>query len=127
MSLFEKTQEQVIQWAKDRQIIPNSTPMAQAMKGVEECAEWLQAATALYVLNSVDDSISCDHAYEQHQQKKEYWKAKFIDGVGDVLVCITNSAALTGVDVSECFQSSYNEIKDRKGTMNAQGIFVKQK
>lgn len=114
MSSFAITQAKVIDWAKARQIIPNSTPMAQAMKGAEECAEWLQAATALAVL-SKDDS------------KYPYWLDKFKDGIGDVLVCIVNSAALANVDVVECFELAFNEIKDRKGYMNEQGIFIKQK
>ena len=112
MSSFEITQTKVIDWAKARQIIPNSTPMAQAMKGAEECAEWLQAATALAVLSKDDP-------------KYLYWLDKFKDGIGDVLVCIVNSAALANVNVVECFELAFNEIKDRTGKMNANGVFVK--
>lgn len=114
MSSFEITEAKVIDWAKARQIIPNSTPMAQAMKGAEECAEWLQAATALAILKPEDKLYA-------------YWLNKFKDGIGDVLVCIVNSAALANVNVVECFDLAYQEIKDRKGTMNANGIFVKDK
>ena len=126
MSSFEETQHKVIDWAKARQIIPNSTPMAQAMKGAEECAEWLQAATALFALNDVQSLIAKQHL-DDFQCKKDHWETKFKDGIGDVLVCIVNSAALANVNVVECFELAYQEIKDRKGTMNANGIFVKDK
>ncbi len=111
---FEIISEKVIDWAKARQIIPNSTPMAQAMKGIEEAVEWFQAATAVSILPKDDPQY-------------QYWLDKFKDGIGDTLVCIVNSAALANVDVIECFNIAYNEIKDRKGTMNEKGIFVKEK
>ena len=84
------------------------------MKGIEEAAEWLQAATAISILPKDDP-------------KYQYWLDKFKDGVGDTLVTIVNSAALANVNVIECFNIAYNEIKDRKGTMNEKGIFVREK
>ena len=111
---FEIISEKVTDWAKARQIIPNSNPMAQAMKGMEEATEWFQAATAISVLSKDDP-------------KYQYWLDKFKDGVGDVLVTIVNSAALANVDVIECFNIAYNEIKNRTGKMNEKGIFVKEK
>jgi hypothetical protein len=30
------------------------------------------------------------------------------------------------VDLVNCLKSAYEEIKDRKGTMNEEGIFVKE-
>jgi NTP pyrophosphatase (non-canonical NTP hydrolase) len=52
-------------------------------------------------------------------------RADIIDGLGDVLVCLINVAALENVDLTHCLLTAYNEIKDRKGHMNAGGIFVK--
>ena len=111
---FEVISEKVTDWAKARQIIPNSNPMAQAMKGMEEAAEWFQAATAISILPKDDPQY-------------QHWLDKFKDGVGDVLVTIVNSAALANVNVIECFDIAYNEIKDRSGKMNINGIFVKEK
>ena len=111
---FEIISEKVTDWAKARQIIPNSSPMAQAMKGMEEAAEWFQAATAISLLSKDDPQY-------------QHWLDKFKDGVGDTLVCIVNSAALANVNVIECFNIAYNEIKDRSGKMNEKGIFVKEK
>jgi uncharacterized protein YabN with tetrapyrrole methylase and pyrophosphatase domain len=53
-------------------------------------------------------------------------RADIIDGLGDVLVCLINVAALENVDLTHCLKSAYDEIKDRKGHMNAGGIFVKE-
>ena len=91
----------VIRWSEERGIIPNSTSIAQYRKAQEEMHE---LHTAL---------INRD-------------RTGIIDGLGDVLVCLINVAALENVDLTHCLQTAYNEIKDRKGHMNAGGIFVKE-
>ena len=90
----------VIRWSEARGIIPNSTSLAQWNKAQEEMHE-LQTAI-------VDRDIP-----------------GIIDGLGDVLVCLINVAALEDLDLTKCLESAYNEIKDRKGYMNKEGIFVK--
>jgi uncharacterized protein YabN with tetrapyrrole methylase and pyrophosphatase domain len=91
----------VIRWSEERGIISNSTSIAQYRKAQEEMHE---LHTAL---------INRD-------------RTGIIDGLGDVLVCLINVAALENVDLTHCLQAAYNEIKDRKGYLNAGGIFVKQ-
>lgn len=91
----------VIRWSEERGIIPNSTSVAQYRKAQEEMHE---LHTAIINRNRAD----------------------IIDGLGDVLVCLINVAALENVDLTHCLKSAYNEIKDRKGYMNAGGIFVKE-
>jgi len=91
----------VIRWSEARGIIPNSTSVAQYRKAQEEMHE---LHTALINRNRAD----------------------IIDGLGDVLVCLINVAALENVDLTHCLKSAYDEIKDRKGHMNAGGIFVKE-
>jgi hypothetical protein len=34
-------------------------------------------------------------------------------------------AAIEDVDLKQCFQSAYEQIKDRKGYLNKEGVFVK--
>ena len=51
---------------------------------------------------------------------------EIIDGLGDVVVCLINIAALEDLDLTACLKSAYEQIKDRKGYMNKDGIFVKQ-
>ena len=91
----------VIRWSEARGIIPNSTSLAQWNKAKEEL-------------------------YELRKALVERDRPGIIDGLGDILVCLINVAALENVDLTHCLQSAYNEIKDRKGHINAGGIFVKE-
>jgi uncharacterized protein YabN with tetrapyrrole methylase and pyrophosphatase domain len=91
----------VIRWSEERGIIPNSTSVAQYRKAQEEM-------------------------HELHTAIINRDRAGIIDGLGDVLVCLINVAALENVDLTHCLKSAYDEIKDRKGYMNAGGIFVKE-
>lgn len=91
----------ILRWAEDRRIIPNSTPAAQFMKAVSEMGELSDAIT-----------------------KNDLEAAQ--DAVGDVMVCLVNMCALLDLDVVDCMAHAYNEIKDRKGTMMPSGVFVKE-
>ena len=50
--------------------------------------------------------------------------AEIIDGIGDMVVVLTNLAELIGVPIEECIQQAYNVINKRKGKM-INGTFVK--
>lgn len=114
---YAELELKVIRWAEARKIIPNSTPMAQAIKTVEEAGELLQAATALHVLGQV--GIAKDHPVYVD------WFAKYKDANGDVQVTLINGAALADVTMVGCLDGSYDEIKDRTGHMNESGVFIK--
>ncbi len=90
----------VIRWSEARGIIPNSTSLAQYKKAQEEMHELLTAIT-------------------------DRDRAGIIDGVGDILVCLINVCALEDVSMTQCLEAAYQEIKDRKGYMNKEGIFIK--
>jgi NTP pyrophosphatase (non-canonical NTP hydrolase) len=92
---------EILRWSEARKIIPNSTPEAQFMKAVSEIGELADA------LNKHDLS-------------------GIKDGVGDVLVCLINMCALLDINMTDCLQLAYNEIKDRKGTLLPNGVFVKE-
>jgi len=47
-----------------------------------------------------------------------------IDGIGDMVVVLTNLAELVGVPIEECIEIAYNVIAKRKGKM-VNGTFVK--
>ena len=91
----------VLRWAEDRRIVPNSTPLAQAIKTHEELGELLSALHR------------GDHA-------------EMVDAYGDVLVTLVIGAALADVDLTRCLEAAYEQIKDRKGTLRADGVFVKE-
>ena len=48
------------------------------------------------------------------------------DGIGDMVVVLTNLAELSGLTIEECIESAYNVISKRKGKM-INGTFVKNK
>lgn len=98
---YREVEIEIIRWAEARKIIPNSTPQAQFIKAVAEMGELADA------INKRDmDGIR--------------------DGVGDTLVCLINMCALLDIDVVDCLQLAYDEIKDRKGTLLPSGVFVKE-
>jgi NTP pyrophosphatase (non-canonical NTP hydrolase) len=52
-------------------------------------------------------------------------KLEFMDAIGDMVVVLTNLAALDGLKIEDCITSAYNIIKSRQGSM-INGTFVKQ-
>lgn len=52
-------------------------------------------------------------------------KAEFVDAIGDMVVVLTNLAALGGHDIEECIASAFDVIESRKGKM-VNGTFVKE-
>lgn len=90
----------VLRWSEQRGIIQNSDSKTQLLKAFSEMGELADA------INKRDD-------------------AGIVDGLGDVLVCLINVAALEGLDLTKCLKSAYDEIKDRTGYLNADGVFIK--
>ena len=48
------------------------------------------------------------------------------DAVGDCLVVLTMICAIMDIDMVQCYQGAYEEIKDRKGFLRPDGVFVKE-
>lgn len=90
----------IIQWAKDRNLIGGSTPQAQFVKTVEEVGELAYGLCR-------DDLV------------------KIQDSIGDIYVTLVILAEQLGVDVDDCILMAWNGIKDRKGKM-IDGVFVKE-
>lgn len=90
----------VIRWAEARGIIENSDSKTQLLKAVSELGELADAII-----------------------KRD--RPAIVDGIGDVLVCLILVGALEDLDLTRCLESAYNEIKDRKGYLNKNGVFVK--
>lgn len=86
-------------WAQERGIYANGDPKTQYVKLIEEVGELAKA-----ILNG-----------NKEEQK---------DGIGDSIVVLTNLAYLLGFKVEECIDAAYDEIKNRKGSMQ-NGTFVK--
>ena len=90
----------VVQWGEARGIVQNSTPYAQAKKTQEELYELFEA---------IEDGN----------------REAMADAYGDILVTLVMGCATADLDLVTCFQGAYNEIKDRKGHLNKDGVFVK--
>jgi phosphoribosyl-ATP pyrophosphohydrolase len=88
------------QWASDRGIYTSGDSKTQYIKLQEESGELARA-------------ILKDN------------KSELIDAIGDMIVVLTNLAALEGLKVEECVVSAYDVIKSRQGSM-INGTFVKQ-
>ena len=52
-------------------------------------------------------------------------ETEIIDAIGDMVVVLTNLAALRNYDIEDCITSAYDVIKNRKGKME-NGTFVKE-
>lgn len=102
MKTYKELEMLVIQWGEARGIVQNSNPMAQATKTDEELHE-------LYHAIGAGDRDEMKDAY------------------GDILVTLIMGCATADIDLSECLELAYNEIKDRSGTLGADGIFYKDK
>jgi len=98
---YADVEMKVVQWGEARGIVQNSTPYAQALKTKEELDELFEAI-------SKGD------------------RAAMVDAYGDILVTLVMGCATADLDLVTCFKDAYNEIKDRKGFLNKDGIFVKQ-
>jgi len=87
-------------WFHDRGIIENGKPMGQAIKTLEETTELLDA------LNKGDE-------------------AEIKDAIGDIYVTLRGVCLTSGFFLDECVALAYEEIKDRKGHLGSDGVFVK--
>jgi NTP pyrophosphatase (non-canonical NTP hydrolase) len=101
MSSYAEIELKVIQWGEKRGIVQNSNPFAQAMKTQEELNELFEA------INQND-------------------RAAMADAYGDLLTTLIMGCACADLDLVTCFEGAYQEIKNRKGQLNSDGIWVKE-
>lgn len=97
---YDQLEMEVVRWGEARGIVQNSTPAAQAKKTLEELDE-------LYTAIRNND------------------RAEMIDAYGDILVTLIMGCACADLDLVECLAHAFEQIKDRKGHLGADGIFVK--
>jgi len=99
--IYSMIEMDVIRWGEDRKIVQHSTPYAQAQKTQEE-------------LNELFDAIVAKD------------REAMIDAYGDILVTLVMGCACADLDLVKCFNHAYQQIKDRKGYLSPEGIFVKE-
>ena len=91
----------ISQWHKDRKITINGSSSTQTIKLGEEYGELCSAIV-----------------------KRD--TALIKDSLGDMYVVMVAIAELEGLDLDECIESAYDEIKDRRGYLNELGNFIKE-
>lgn len=52
--------------------------------------------------------------------------AEIKDALGDMYVVMVAVARLEGLELEQCIDSAYDEIKDRKGYLTTDGVFIKE-
>ena len=90
----------ILDWGLKRGIVQNGQPLGQAVKMFEEATEVL-------------DALSSGS------------KQDLIDAIGDVYVTLVMLAGTSGLSIEECVEHAWNQIKDRRGYLREDGIFVK--
>ena len=98
---YANIEMKIIQWAEARKIIPNSNPESQLLKAVSEMGEL------------ADATIKHD-------------KEAVIDAVGDVMVCLINYCVLQDINLVNCMEVPYDQIKNRKGILLPNGVFQRE-
>lgn len=86
-------------WAKNRNL-HTADPNKQMLKLMEEVGELAQGMAK-------DDG------------------RQVVDSIGDIYIVLTILSMQLGLDVEDCINTAYEEIKDRKGRM-VNGVFVKE-
>ena len=96
---LEEFNNNVLYWAKKRGLIDKKNVPKQLMKTMEELGELSSA-----ILKKKDTEI--------------------MDGIGDVIVCISILSEQLGFDIHDCIGHAWNDIKDRTGR-TIDGNFIK--
>ncbi len=97
--MFEKLEQLVLEWANNKGIMDNSTPLDQFGKTSEEVDE-------LYEALMTNDALETK------------------DAIGDIVVTLIIQAKMQNLTINECLQHAYKIISKRKGKM-VDGVFVK--
>ena len=90
---------EILDWAKPKGLLKKENSLIQFAKLSEEVGELANAII---------------------KENKENQK----DAIGDIYVVLTILANQLGLDIDECIDSAYSEIKDRTGK-NINGSFIK--
>jgi t-SNARE complex subunit (syntaxin) len=98
---YSEIELNVLRWGEARGIVKNGKAISQAIKTLEETTELLDAIN-----------------------RKNLVDAK--DAIGDVVVTLIMVCAILDLNLVDCLESAYGEIKDRKGYLTPEGTFIKE-
>jgi len=92
--------DKITQWHRDRKITINGNSLTQLAKLSEEMGE-----LAGHLVRNKDIK----------------------DDLGDMYVVMVAIANLNGLNMRQCIEVAYEDIKDRRGELNELGNFIKEK
>jgi NTP pyrophosphatase (non-canonical NTP hydrolase) len=91
--------KKVTDWSRDRKILEHGNLRTQCLKLMSEVGE-------------LADNIA------KGRDTK--------DDIGDCLVILNNLAIMSGSNLKSCLEVAYEDIKERRGIMNPNGVFIKE-
>lgn len=150
---FEEFKKNVEQWASERGILQNGNAYTQTLKLISEFGELCDAiaksdttevadaigdcAVVLVIINKLNNHGDKAATIWQSTQQKDCL-SDMLNALANMLTKPTTNltyalelglqdlATYNGLDFLACCEYAWNEIKDRKGFLNAQGVFIKE-
>jgi NTP pyrophosphatase (non-canonical NTP hydrolase) len=129
VSKFEVLLDKCEYWGRERMIIQNGRLDTQALKLCEEATETLIAARKVHKImgsNTEKAWTNGGELPEADKQETDAYLAELADGIGDTMVVLTMLCAMSGLDMYKCLEGAYETIKDRRGYLSEEGVFVKE-
>ena len=153
---FEEFKDNVENWATERGIYEHSTPQAQLLKSLSELGELADAVIKddrNGLIDAIGDVAVCLVNYAKMTDYdietpcfdpceavtiydligsvsiligRHLEQTKADDDVIVMLCSLVGIAQRNNLDLLECCEAAWNEIKDRKGFLNEHGVFVKE-
>lgn len=94
-------------------------------KLIADCTQWSE--DRLIFKNGRRETQYLKLAEEMGELASNIAKGRDVrDDIGDCLVVLNNLAVMSGTTLEECLGISYYQIKDRKGFLNGNGVFIKE-
>ena len=123
---YAELEIKVVRWGEQRGIVQHGKPVGQARKCSEESGELIEATAKIGLMRDLLDANPTFGSDPEFLKQFNKATDEAQDAIGDVLVTLIMCAATLDVDVVRCLQYAYDEIKDRKGHLRPDGVFVRE-
>jgi len=91
---------------------------------IKKCTDW--SADRLIFVNGRRSTQMLKLMEEIGELASHLAKTQDIrDDIGDALVVLNNLAIMSNTTLEECLHTAYEQIKDRRGYLNGNGVFIK--
>ena len=123
---FKELEIKVIKWAKDKNLLDVKTNYQQYAKFLEEGTEILDAMNKLRVVEDKANKLDVTDADQManHKHILDEAELELKDAFGDTIVTLIILAGKYKINLIDCLELAYNEIKGRTGK-TVGGTFIK--